>query len=301
MDDENVEATNQLLKACIQEQCNEIEMLQSIFCNAGEMCILDHSILIDMFDFVEGKRPNLNSKLDFTITVAAAKTNQMAELQFELPFTYPTLEEPGVTVRLKGHSPHRAQSENHVKRELCEYIAGDDIDKSTVYIYPIIVWLQENIDRLIESPTEFESKASPSSDASSAEPTEEMQRLWIYSHHLKSAVKRQDILKLAKDLELSGFSKPGKPGIICIEGTKDNTNEFWKCIRQWAWQKIQLRLSETKIRPLTKCAQFRRFDDFREVLYGDVGSVLPIDMGEFMKFLETHNCGYVKKDLLQLD
>lgn len=294
-----MEATNKLLKACAQEQCNEVEMLQSIFCNAGEMCIVDHSILADMFDFVEGKRPSLNRKLDFTITVAAATTSQMAELHFELPFTYPTLEQPCITVRLKGHAPNRAQSENVVKRMLCEYMAGDDIDKSTVYIYPIVVWLQEHIDRLIES-TAGDSKINAPSEAMGAS-TEEMQRLWIYSHHLKSTVKRQDILKLAKDLALSGFAKPGKPGIICVEGTKANTNEFWKCVRQWAWQKIQLRLTEAKVRPMAKCAQFRRFDDFREVLYGEPGSVVPIDMGEFMKFLEAHNCGYVKKDLFQLD
>lgn len=297
MDD--VEATNQLIKSCIQEQCNEIEMLQSIFCNAGEMKISDHSVLADMFDFVEGKHPDLTRKLDFTITLPAAGTSQMIELEIELPFTYPTLEEPCLTVRLKSHSSNRTQVENYLKRSICEYIGGDDIDKSTVYIYPIIVWIQENIDELLNTTISQSTTQKPSDPM--VEPVEEMQRLWIYSHHLKSMVKRQDILKLAKEYQLSGFSKPGKPGIICVEGTKENTNEFWKCVRQWCWQKIQVRITETKVRPISKCSQFRRFDDFKEVLYAEVGSVIPIDMSEFMKFLDAHNCGYVKKELFLLD
>lgn len=298
MDEESVAATNNLLKSCIQEQCNEIEMLQSIFCNAGEMCILDHSVLADMFDYLDEKRPQIDRKLDFTITLATSKTGQSVELQFELPFTYPTLEQPSVTVRLKCHLTNRAQIENHMKRMICEYIAGDDIDKSTVYIYPIIVWLQENIDRFID--TTMPPTLPQQSDAT-AEVTEEMQRLWIYSHHLKSMTKRQDILKLAKDFQLSGFSKPGKPGIICVEGTKGNTNEFWKRIRQWCWQKIQLRITEVKLRPLAKCAQFHRFAEFKEVMGSEMGSVAPIDMSEFMQFLDRHNCGYVKKELFLLD
>lgn len=300
MDDEDVVATNNLLKSCVQEQCNEMEMLQSIFCNAGEMCILDHSVLADMFDYLDEKRYNLDRRLDFTITLAATKTTQLVELQFELPFTYPTLEEPCVTVRLKCHSTNRAQIENHIKRMLCEYIAGDDIDKSTVYIYPIIVWLQENIDRLIETTTSPTIQTNHQSDPI-AEPIEEMQRLWIYSHHLKSMTKRQDIIKLAKEFRLSGFSKPGKPGIICVEGTKANTNEFWKCIRQWTWQKIQLRITESKSRPIAKCLQFHRFADFKEVMCDEMGSVAPIDMSEFMKFLDRHNCGYVRKELFQME
>lgn len=296
MDD--MEATNQLIKSCIQEQCNEIEMLQSIFCNAGEMNILDHSVLADMFDFVEGKRSDLSRKLDFTITLPTKVAGQSIELQIELPFTYPTLEEPCLTVRLKSFSWNRTQVENNLKRLICEYIAGDEIDKSTVYIYPIIVWIQESIDELLVSTVSQSTSQKPSE---SLVESIEMQRLWIYSHHLMSTTKRQNILKLAKEYKLTGFSRPGKPGIICVEGGKDSTDEFWKCVRQWTWQKIQVRITEAKVRPISKCLQFHRFEDFKEVSYGEEGSVLPIEMSELMKFLDSHNCGYVKKELFLLE
>lgn len=295
MDEDHILQTKNLLKTCIREQCDEVEMLQSIFCNPGEMKISDHSILTDMFDYLDGNREHLDRKLDYTIKIPIDGCDDIIELYFDLPLMYPAIEQPSITIRSTMHAPNKLQIENELKRKIYEYIDSDEIDKATVYIYSIIVWLQENLTQLMC--TKQKSVESPI-----AEPNIEMERLWIYSHHLKSSIKRQDILKLAHELNLSGFSKPGKPGIICVEGERVNTQEFWKCIRQWQWQRITLRLTESKIKSQSKCNQFRRFEKFRETMGGDDSdSAIPINMSEFMKFLENHNCGYVKKELFQMD
>lgn len=52
-------------------------------------------------------------------------------------------------------------------------------------------------------------------------------RLWIYSHHIYSKWKRKNILEWAKELSLSGFSMPGKPGVVCVEGPQSACEEFW--------------------------------------------------------------------------
>lgn len=52
-------------------------------------------------------------------------------------------------------------------------------------------------------------------------------RLWIYSHHIYNKCKRKDILEWAKELSLSGFSMPGKPGGVCVEGPQSACEEFW--------------------------------------------------------------------------
>lgn len=302
MDEETV-ATQTLLKQCIREQCDEVEMLQSIFCNPGEMKVSDHSILADMFDYLDDKIDRLNKRLDYTIEISIDDA-QTLELLFEFPHTYPSLEQPCITVRSTLNAPNKLHIENELKRKVYEYIASDEVDRSTVYVYPIVVWIQENIEHIISTATKSSITDKTPKDCENADLSIEMERLWIYSHHLKSTQKRQDILKLAKELDLTGFSKPGKPGIICVEGVKENTQEFWKIIRQWAWQRITIRISETKFKSQTKCAQFRRFTEFRETLYGDGdgdNSVAPINMSEFMKFLEKFNCGYVKKELFLLD
>lgn len=303
MDDETLLATKNHLKQCIREQCDEVEMLQAIFCNIGEMKISDHSILTDMLDYLDGKCETLIKNLDYTITIPLASDGHSLEVQFEFPHTYPSLEQPYITVRTTLNTPNKLHIENQIKREIFEYIGGDEVDKAAVYVYPIIVWLQENIENIIATAMKSTNTSKQPAIAASVDTSIEMERLWIYSHHLKSTQKRQGIVKLAKEFELTGFSKPGKPGIICVEGVKENAQEFWKIIRQWCWQRITLRLSETKAKPLAKCQQFHRFEQFREIQHGDCNSesTAPINMSEFMKFLETHNCGYVKKELFLLD
>lgn len=56
-------------------------------------------------------------------------------------------------------------------------------------------------------------------------------RLWIYSHHIYNKSKRKNILEWAKELQLTGFSMPGKPGVVCVEGLQDACEEFWaRCV-----------------------------------------------------------------------
>lgn len=65
-----------------------------------------------------------------------------------------------------------------------------------------------------------------------------MSRIWIYSHHIYSKVKRQEIQDWGKELKLHGFSMPGKPGIICAEGFSCDVEEFWHRVRRMSWKKI---------------------------------------------------------------
>ena len=43
-------------------------------------------------------------------------------------------------------------------------------------------------------------------------------REFIKFHHIYNKHKRRDILAWAQELNLTGFSLPGKPGIVCVEG-----------------------------------------------------------------------------------
>lgn len=298
--EDSEKATEHLLKICLQQQMDELDMLQSIFCNSGELKIEDHSILADINEFLEDKQAQLNQKLYYNITITLIETQKL-DIQFELPHSYPLIEPPIITIRSKIVCNNKSLIENEIKRQIMEFI--DTIDKSSVYVYQVIVWLQENYERIFKENTEYENVTITDpitkQKKTLTDDLVELERLWIYSHHLKSMTKRQDIMKLAKELNLSGFSKPGKPGIICVEGYKENTQEFWKCIRQWAWQRITVRLNESKTKPMATNEKFRKFDQFKEILsvdemeYGN----RPIDMSAFMKFLDSHNCTYVKKEL----
>lgn len=48
---------------------------------------------------------------------------------------------------------------------------------------------------------------------------------------------------MAKELHLCGFSTPGKPAVIIVEGRLQSCEEFWKTVRSWQWKRISLRHS----------------------------------------------------------
>lgn len=79
-------------------------------------------------------------------------------------------------------------------------------------------------------------------------------RRWIVSHHLKNPTKRSNIVAWARDLELGGFSKPGYPGVIVVEGDAVACDEYWLRLRKETgnWKNLALRGEiNTDVRPAT--------------------------------------------------
>lgn len=66
----------------------------------------------------------------------------------------------------------------------------------------------------------------------------------IWSHHLLATSKRKDIVAWSTELKLFGISKPGYPGVIVIEGSKENVDEFVWRIKQLQWKALQIRCEQ---------------------------------------------------------
>lgn len=292
-DQQNSQPTIDDIKSCLQRQLDEYEMLSSIFCNPGEFHVDDHSILADIDQYINGKSGELHRKLDYVITLNILQNDKL-RIHFELPHSYPLYERATILAARCTSATVSKQTQQFVQQKLRANIKC--ADRTDVYVYQVMVWLQENIDQLLHEKT-----LKTSNDANElnfADGLEDMERLWIYSHHIKSKKKRQDIVKLTKDLHLSGFCRPGKPGIICVEGLQMNTTEFWKIVRVWSWHRICIRADEQGSRPTERQDEFRRFNGFQELIYTEVDDdVVPMDMAMFIKFLDDHQSKYVSKDL----
>lgn len=285
-DDSGTSDVQSLIKICLRKQLDELEMLTSIYCNPGELSIDDHSIAADINEFLEDRLNDLNRQLDYTITLE--HNNSKIYVTFQLPHLYPCTKLANISVRSSVFSK---VGENAFKKKLQEFL--HTLDKSEVYTFEVLTWIQDNVDQFI-GVQENQTKSGDNKKWI------EFERLWIYSHHLKSKTKRQEIVKSARQLNLSGFSRPGKPGIICVEGCKRNTEEFWKYIRSMNWQKITIRKSEVKTIDLEDMDSVRKFKNFSEQLFvqdGDDQQEVQMDMSMFMKFLEKHDCTYIRKDL----
>ncbi|KAI8123673.1 RWD domain-containing protein 2A [Lucilia cuprina] len=264
----------ELYKDCITKQLEEVDMLSSIYCSPGEMHIFDPGVISDFNEFlqqpcVENLSNLLKSQLDYNIKLdlqtSRGKTN--LEVRIELPHLYPRLENAIVIVHTTLLS----------------------------------INLDTRRNRSISDASEFET-SEVNVETNAEDELVDFERLWIYSHHIKSKTKRQEIVKQSRNLDLTGFMRPGKPGIICVEGLKECTQEFWRIIKSMNWQKICICTIESRRKPRVKMDELRRFSGFKEQLFCDdmENEEGVMNMGLFLKYLEQHKSGYMKKELFGL-
>ncbi|EDW35569.1 GL17149 [Drosophila persimilis] len=278
----------QTYRRCIGQQLEELEMLSSIYCGPGELQMLDAGVVADFNEFLGAATPRniLPSHLEYIVKLSI-NANQRQDVRIELPHLYPVLEQPRVSV----HSPLLGKAkEQHLKIEIEGYLSERREEEPEPYIFQLLSWLQEKIETLLQRPaSEFEQpQLKPPEPPQTAT---HLERLWIYSHHIKSSAKRQELIRQARQLDLTGFSRPGKPGIICVEGLAEQVQQFWRTIKSLRWQKISVVRTEPRQRK-------RGFDTFTEQLFNEEEGIM--NMGQFIKFLEAHGFGYMKSELFGL-
>ena len=276
-----------LLRESLRKQLEEYELLKSIYSMPGEFQSDNPSLINVIEEFLEGTRSSVDEKLDFRIKIQITEKVKL-ELSIILGQFYPSLEIPMFTVRTNTLNKNQ---ETLVKRAIENFI-DTEVDKSDPYIYQVVSWLQDNIEDIVMT-TSVSEVMSENQDISLG-----MERVWIWSHHIYSKIKRHDILKLCKNQKLSGFMWPGKPGVICFEGLIDNVQETVRIIKSWQWQKIKIVKVEN-----SRNENFLRFKGFEEILTsdGDGGEDVKMDAGMFFKYLEAHNSSYMKMELFGLD
>lgn len=63
----------------------------------------------------------------------------------------------------------------------------------------------------------------------------------VWFHHIKSTEKRKHLVAWARELNCTGFSKPGFPGIVLLEGLAPDVREYLARVRALQWQAMQIR------------------------------------------------------------
>ena len=94
-----------------------------------------------------------------------------------------------------------------------------------VCVLSAVDWVRDNLQLFINK--SLSAAPTPKKESCSPRPQAAFSRLWIYSHHIYNKTKRKNILEWSKELGLTGFSMPGKPGIVCVEGPQSACEEFW--------------------------------------------------------------------------
>ncbi|KAG8221846.1 hypothetical protein J437_LFUL003222 [Ladona fulva] len=282
------------LEEMLRLQLSELEMLQSMFPNPGEFCVDDYSIIADINEFVEGKYPDIPHCLDYTINLQLDKVK--LEVFINLPHEYPAIE-PDIYVR----SDKLSRDQQHeLNNNLAEFIQS--LDRGDICILQAISWLQEHALEYVKTEEITKPNLCSSEDCDN-----NFARLWIYSHHIFSKIKRREILDLSHEYNITGFCLPGRPGIICIEGMSRNCEDWWFKIKHLNWKKIMCRKKELiPINSEEDCIRMRKFSTFQEVSFmGEKNSVKGrnghMDMGALLRYLDDHNCAHAFRDYFGID
>ncbi|XP_077579051.1 RWD domain-containing protein 2B [Stigmatopora nigra] len=289
-----------------EAQLAELDLLASMF--PTELEIVDQLALAELRNQVEVEAEGQtssssssssaeqlpSSRPHFVINLRLDDDRRAAEgIDFILSCTYPP-DYPGVlpelTVRCGQLTrAQRPRLHSDLRAHLARACPGEPC------VLPAVEWLRDNLGDLVRA-----SSAAAVAAVAAAPPgdndhdgEEAFARLWIYSHHIYNASKRKNILEWAQELRLSGFSMPGKPGVVCVEGARDDCEDFWARVKCLTWKRITVRHREdVSLRRGSDADSFRKFDAFREALF-DGGRGKRGDLGSLYRFLQEKDCHHV--------
>lgn len=275
-------------------QLSEIEILQSMFTEEKELNV-DHTTLAEIQDYLSGSSNVEPNRIAFILKLFVDddfNNQNCLEVNCCLPQRYPH-EMPEVYVKSSSFTRELQKELNDSTREFLS-----SLERGELCVVTLIQWLQETWPEFFEKSKRFtKCKETEDHKTGNKEAKNElnMSRIWLYMHHIYSKTKRKHIVDWAEDSKLTGFSLPGKPGVVCIEGDVRNTEEYFSRLRRLNWKKITCRHREEKI-------EGRRFVDFKELVFQVHGSGDDrMDMGEFFQFLVKHDLGDMFKILFGIE
>lgn len=215
-------------------------------------------------------------------------------MQCSYPLEYPQVL-PQVFVRCDQMS---RTAQRNINESLQCYMSTLEIGE--LHMNSIIFWIQEHMGKYLVNTLPDNAANSHGKTAKVKLKYTGLSRLWIYSHHIYRKELLKKIPESAKELDLTGFCLPGKPGIICVEGFKENCDEYWQRLKYPNWKHISCKHREDCSLPDSACpeddlVQFRLFKEFDVLAFeahGDYGlrNDYHMDLGKFRYYLQQHGC-----------
>ncbi|XP_031751984.1 RWD domain-containing protein 2B isoform X1 [Xenopus tropicalis] len=275
----------------IEAQLSELDLLSSMFPTEDEFVVTDQVALAELRDYAEKRASSApSSKIQFTVNVKVEESDKVKQelgLHCSYPLQYPTVP-PEILVR----SPSLVRSQQaQLNLDLSNYLKSNC--SGDVCILSATEWVRDNAFNYLKDTAPL---SEPQTDPGSPD-NATFTRLWIYSHHIYNKVKRKHILEWSKEMELSGFSMPGKPGIVCVEGRRYLCEEFWNRLRKLTWRRIMIRHREDIPLPGAPCdiskeiQKMRKFPPLEEKafdVHGARGNHM--DLGQLYQFLNEYGC-----------
>ena len=297
----------QQVKDNFEQQINEVELLESVYSEAGEFKIEDESAFSLAKAYTSGDSLTYPKSLSYSVHLSMTEEDGDNEEEGEVVVDiccrthvrYPQ-DLPEVYVRSENFSRNNQDKFNgDLKAFMIQEILSGE-----VCMYTLIEWIKQEVFEYCSPPSSAHTNSvSKHEDDSLHSNDKNFSRMWLYMHHIYSKIKRRNILSLSKEYDLSGFCLPGKPGVVCVEGSVHNTSEFYGILRRWNWKSITCRDRE-----VSDCSAActidsqRKFQGFQELafdVHGPRGNHL--DLGQFKRYLSEHGLDSMFKELFGVE
>lgn len=201
---------------------------------------------------------SLSSKLEFTVSIPLEHEGDSSLSVIQMNVTIPLCSrekdptEPPPLVYAVRQPPWLSRAE---VAELGSEMPRDDILAAFEYVKDkVSVYLERA------------STKAPGLENLSNSENEPLLRVWFYFPSLSTREKRKDLVTYASRYNLTGFVLAGKPGVLCLEGTSTNVDDYMNAIKNESWGDIPSHQKKVSERSREPCGEGgRKFLDMREI------------------------------------
>ena len=208
-----------MAEEALTRQSEELEALAAMYSGDGESVAVEET---------------LTGEFACTLSMHLAG-GVVASLSITLPRLYPTRVPPRLAVSIPALRDHSSLS------AALDRIAAKGVAADREVLFEVCQAFQE---RAAEFASQNATAADGVTQEAAAETGAEQTRCvcFVWFHHIKNLNKRKHIVSWARDAALRGFSKPGFPGVVAVEGEAGACAEYLARLRALRWQAMEVRL-----------------------------------------------------------
>ena len=208
-----------MAEEALTRQLDELEALAAMYSGDGESFAIEES----------------SHSGESACTLSLHLGGVVASLSITLPRLYPTSEPPRLAVSIPALRDHSRLT------AALDQIAANGVAADREVLFEVCQAFQE-------SAAEFASQNAAAAHVAVQEAAGETGDgqarcvCFVWFHHIKNLNKRKHIVSWARDAALRGFSKPGFPGVVAVEGEAGACTEYLARLRALRWQAMEVRL-----------------------------------------------------------
>jgi len=265
-----------MYKFCLVRQVNEIELLKSIYCDEGELQVVNEEqyelfrSIIESSKSVPAMDPDelptfiLNMRIPVFDEKRGAREMTM---NIKIPPFYPSTE--AVDVSFFGISKiFPRERERDLRREV-EQFSQSKLGQE--YIMDLIQfvkdWIEDNVSiassPLSDSGSHLSSSCSSigSSSPQQSPKALDFKRVLIWLSTI-APDRAKIVAEWAKQLALTGLSKFGTPAMVVVEGAEEDVDSFVSSLRTFRWKRLDVLFEDScKVDNIDSYRKFKQFDD----------------------------------------